>query len=403
MPLLTNEEFWTIRRITVVLIFVVMVAFTPRAARVRASALTAEAGATTAVFQGDTLDDLARLLRPLTFSASAASGRTQTLYLRDAVYAGSVDGQARILTLWLTTDTSDQTEILAHADGSKPLSAVAQALQQGTLSNVVFALLPVQAAWSNWTLTVSRAGDAVVAGPPGLSTDIQSAIANSSTVVVSVDSRSVGVPVGYGLTKATGWASWFDSGQIIIRMVPLPIGVAPTLRPDITALGGKAGLLVGDGFLNNVFSNEHVNRIWVTSQAQKEYRIRDLRFTAHQSSLLLSANLLDVPTPAMVSLQAALSGSDLKPSNVSGTVDCKTLSISDCLQLESNVNVATIALNLKLQSQNQPVRPTDIQQLGNFYIGSKALHGIARIDDMQSVQGAAVLIGTFRFQGGFLR
>lgn len=402
MPLLTKRKFWIVRWIALFLILASILGSTFRPLSVGASAITAEPGAITAVFQGDTLDDLARLLRPLTLSATAASGTRRTLYLRDAVYAGSVDGKARLLTLWLTANTSDQTQVLAHADGSKPLSSVVQALQRESLSNVVFALMPVQAAWGDWTLTVSRAGDAVVAGPSAVSADIRSAIANSSTVLSSVDSRSVGIPVGYGLTKATGWAAWFDSGQVIIRMVPLPIGPAPASRPDITALGGKSGLLVGSGFLNNVFANEHANRIWITSQAQKVYRIRDLRFNAQQSSLLLSANLLDVPIPAMVTLQAALSGSDLKPATVTGKVDCRSLAVSDCLQLEAAVNIGTTALTLKLQNQNQPLRPLDVQQLGNFYVGSKPLHGIARIDDTQSVEGAVILFGAFRFQGGFL-
>jgi len=211
----------------------------------------------------------------------------------------------------------------------------------------------------------------------------------------------VTIPIGYDETKATAWTPWFDSDQVVIRIAGIPVGAIAT-RPDIGILGGKAGLLVGDGFLNNIFSNEYKNRIWAAPANQDVYRVRDIRLTAQPQTLLVAGNLMDVPAPAMVALQATLSGDDLKPSKIGGTVDCRTLPIGSCLALQTKINVGTVAITTKLVNQGQPVRPDGVQSLGNFSIGSKSLHGVSRIDQMQSAQGTVVFLGVFRFQGGRL-
>jgi hypothetical protein len=73
------------------------------------------------------------------------------------------------------------------------------------------------------------------------------------------------------------------------------------------------------------------------------------------------------------------------------------------LSLQARINLATIALTVNATSNAQPVRPDGIQPLGNFFVGQKALHGVARIDRMRVTTGAAILETVFRFQGGHLR
>jgi hypothetical protein len=362
----------------------------------------AESGSAVAVFRDDTLDDLARLIRPLNISALADSGSTVHLYLRDAIYAGAVGGRAQLVTLWVTSDTNDKGYLLAHGDSARKLSDIAAALAQNPLAPSAFVLLRVEAVWKEWTLTISRIGDPVVNAAPGAISDLSTAIRNSSPTLALVDTRSVAIPIGYGLTKLTGMASWFDSDQVVVSIVPVPFDPSLPSRPDVLSLHGKAGLIVGQGFLNDVFSRELGDRIWVTSVAGKTYRVRDLRFAAQSQTLFLSSNLLDVPDPATVVVSATLSGDDLKPTKITGSVDCKTLEVGKCLSLEGEVNVATAALTLKLTNQQKPLRPDGIQQLGNFSIGTKSLYGITRIDDMQAAQGTIVLFSVFRFQGGSL-
>jgi len=157
--------------------------FFPRG-RVRANPPpdASDPNAAIAVFRGDTLDDLARLLRPLMMSSTASSGAKITLYLRDAVYAGAVNGEARLITLWLTADTNDSTAVLTHSDTANPLATIADRLAQGSLSGSAFVLIPAKVGWQDWTMSVSPAGDAVVRAPSG-GADIQSAVSNATSAL----------------------------------------------------------------------------------------------------------------------------------------------------------------------------------------------------------------------------
>lgn len=132
-----------------------------------------------AVFRGDTLNDLTRLLRPMSFSVS---GNTR-LYLRDAIYAGAVNGRARVLTVWLTQDSSDNSLLLTAGDAAKQLGAVADTLAQGPLAGSTFAVLPVEVVWQDWAVITSRAGVALVKGPPATSAQLRSAISSAPTVL----------------------------------------------------------------------------------------------------------------------------------------------------------------------------------------------------------------------------
>lgn len=374
------------------------------------SASVGDRAATVAVFHGDTLDDLARLLKPLSFSAG-----TITFHLRDALYKGSADGQAQLLTVWLPSDSMDETFLLGHSDASKSPAEVADALASGALKgSSLFLVLPVQVSWRDWKLYVSRTDDAALRGSEKTD-ELVSAISLAPSILAETDTRTIAIPVGYGRTKATAWTPWFESDRVVIRMALAPSSTLPA-RPDVKPLDGKAGLLVGDDFLNHVFSNEYRDDIWARTLNGEIYRIRDVRVSTVTSlstaapectstqnqTLLVCANLLDVPSPATVVLSTTFGGDDLKALKVSGDVNCKTLPARDCLKLQGRINVATISLTMSAKAQNQPARPDGVQPLGNFTIGSKPLHGIAQIDRMSATSGGTVLTAIFRFQGGHI-
>jgi len=64
-----------------------------------------------ALFKGDSLDSLARSLRPLNFTVNTTPF-TQ-LRLRDAIYVGAEGGQAKLTSVWITQTDNDDTPILS--------------------------------------------------------------------------------------------------------------------------------------------------------------------------------------------------------------------------------------------------------------------------------------------------
>ena len=264
-----------------------------RRVKAQPSPPAADAGAAIAVFQGDTLDDLARLLRPLSIQSNQGSSITG-LYLADAIFAGSTNGVAQILSVWLTTDQPQSSLLLRHQDASRKIEDVANDLAQGSLKNTPFALLPLAVSWQNWNLTVLQNGTAAIRASANSTSAIQAVISAEQSPLRTTDTRSVTVPIGYGQTKPTTWTPFFDPNQVVIKMIPTGVGAGQVAKPDVTALKGKAGMQIGDAFFNNVLKNEYKNRVWSMTLNTDSYRASDVSVSAQPNVLTLTATVMDL-------------------------------------------------------------------------------------------------------------
>jgi hypothetical protein len=356
-----------------------------------------------AVFRGDTLHDLARLLRPVNYWVPSNQPGNTSLKLRDAIYVGADNGKARLLSVWLTQDSSDDSLLLSAGDAEKRPSDVADSLAQGPMMGLTFAVIPLEVSWQNWTLTVSRSGESIVKGPPAASTQLQKAISGASSVIMQTNTRAVAVPIGYGQGKTTAWQPWFNAASIVIEIQPVP-GNPSSSQPNIDALNGEAGFIIGDSFLNNVFSNELKDRYFGTKTDQGSYHARDLQFAADVGTLVVSGLYIEQAPPATVRMQAQLTDADFKTTAVKPEkIDCGTLGPLDCAALHVQVDSVGVVLTRKIKAGGgTKLLPEDEQNLGNFSIGSKELNGIARLYHLRAIKGSVVLVSTIRLKGGRL-
>lgn len=390
------------------------------------SLVTADGPTTTvAVFRGETLHNLTRLLRPMTYAVPSGPAGNTTLKLRDAIYIDAVGGRARLLTVWLTHDMAEGTLLFSNSDRSKQPSQVADGLAQGSLRGVTFAVIPVEVTWQDWTLSVSRAGPGVVKGAQGISAKLRSAISSAPALVAQADTRSLRIPIGYGETKQTAWQVWFNVDNVVIQIQPTPAGNPSVSPPDTSALTGKEGFVVGDGLLNHIFSNDFKDRLLGGKFNQKSYLFQDIRFAAQGENRDLKGNVIkkatltatgcyvaekmdcksEDPQATKVIVQADLVGSDLKPQALSVPfIECSRLEGAGCALLKGEFlgGAALLTKNIQSNPSIEPLRPEGVQSLGNFFIGTKPLNGTARIDSMQPIDGAVVVTGVFRFFGGHL-
>jgi hypothetical protein len=230
------------------------------------------------VFRGETLHDLARLLRPMTFTVQTGQSGNTTLILRDAVYVGASNGKARLLTVWITQTVNDNSLLILSDDATKTSDEVAAKLAQNALNNTNFAVIPVEISWENWMLKVSRAGSPVVKGtPPSTANQLRTAISAAPPLITQVDTRSVVIPVALGEIKLTAWQPWFNTDSIVIQIIPVPAS-SPAMSPPITTtLAGKSGAIIGDGFLNHIFSNELKDRTFGGKTEQESFNFQDIK------------------------------------------------------------------------------------------------------------------------------
>src|ERR1700682_2237751 len=355
-----------------------------------------------AVFKNDTLSDMARLLRPLDISIPSAPNGMSVISLRDAIYIGASDGNAHLLTVWLTNSTTENTNLLIPDDATKQLPNVAKRLAADSLSGVSFVVMLVDVGWKDWVLTVSRSGSVLVkATSAAVSTQLQTAILRSSTNLAQANTKSISVPIGYGLTKQTAIQPWFYGDQIVINILPIPAGGPAGSPPDISALNGKAGFLVGQDFFNNVFAYELKDKLFsnqkTESYAEGIYHVQDLESEITDGKLTITGEFTESPSGKPTKLFLDFTGDDLGPTNFGFKMQYPETSEPDFHKI--NMAVLRRKINLLLFSPTK-VRPEGQQTLGNFLICQKQLTGTAVIDNIRSKNGAIALNGVYRFQGG---
>jgi hypothetical protein len=159
---------------------------------------------------------------------------------------------------------------------------------------------------------------------------------------------------------------------------------------------------VGDRFLNNVFSNELKEQLIGTTVDQAGYHAQDLQFAAEPARFIISGLYVEQAPPATVRMQAEFAGVDLLPVRISNSsVNCGTLAPLACAQVRAGVIAAGVLLTNKINPDTK-IRPTAEQNLGNFFIGSKPLSGIARIDRLEAVDGSLVVVCSIRLKGGHI-
>jgi hypothetical protein len=355
----------------------------------------------TAVMRDDALHDLTRLLKPASYSVPTGPTGNQVLFLSDAIYSGATAGKARLLTVWLGQEQTNDSTLLSTSDATKSASDIANELSQGALASKTFAVMPVEVSWQNWQLKVARVGNSATKGP--LADQLLTAINDTSPTIRQVDTRSITIPIGFGLSKPTTWQPWFNPDSVVIEIKPIPIGSVSSSPPDITSLAGRAGFIVGDDFLNNVFSNELKDQFVGTKVGQDSYHAQDLRFAAATGKFVVSGQYVEQPPPAVVRLQAEFGGADLVAERIQlERVDCGTLQPLACAQLKAQVIATGVILTNKIKP-NTSIRPPDEQNLGNFFIGSKPLSGIARVDQLQAVDGSVVVVCRMSVRGGHVK
>ena len=88
----------------------------------------------------------------MSFTVSTVGAGSNTLSLRDAVYVGSSGGRARLLTVWLTQDSGDNSLLLSSGDSTKQPREVADMLARRSLAGSTFAVIPVEIGWQDWVL-----------------------------------------------------------------------------------------------------------------------------------------------------------------------------------------------------------------------------------------------------------
>jgi hypothetical protein len=305
------------------------------------------------------------------------------------------------LSVWVPGPASDETPLLTRLDASKSPVQIADSLAQQALQGQTFFVLPLGLSWKEWKLEILRNGDPVIRG--AASDAIRATIASAPATLSQVDTTSITIPIGYGLVKPTAWVPWFEPDQILITMALAPSAGFAATKPQITALQSQPGMIVGDGFLNDALSKELRDRIWGASANSSQYKVNNVRSLASAHKVQLTGNLLNVPSPAVVTIQAEFGGDDLKPVSVSGVVDCKGLRAQSCLELRARVALGSAGLTARARTQNQLVRPDEVQNLGNFYVGRKPLNGVCHINRIHSTSGAIVVTALFRLYGGHLR
>jgi len=354
---------------------------------------TADPSAVVVAFKGDSLHDLARLLRPMSFTVSPETDKATTLDLRDAIYAGAVDGRAKLLTVWVAT--REDSPLLSSFDANKPLAEVASTLAGDQLANATFAVIPVEVGWKDWQLTVVRSGAAVVKGSDASANQLQEAISNSPSLLASTDTRNVSIPVGLGQSAPVAMQPWFEANRVVIQMRLMPTATISTALPDMTGLETEGGLILGVDFLNQIFSTQHKDLL----VGNNNDHARNFQFSAQADKFTVIADYKEAPAPITAKLAAVFEGANLAFSRLSTQINCGTPASPECnaFKLELTAKAAIVMLK-----RGQPLQPTDAQTLGNFNIGTKVLNGTSRFSRIQSTNGAVVLPGVFRLRGGTL-
>lgn len=364
------------------------------------------------VFRGETLHDLARLLRPMSFKVQSGS---TTLNLRDAVYVGVSNGKARLLTVWVTQTVNDDSPLIPASDVTKTADEVATGLAQNALKNITFAVFPVDVSWENWTLKVSRAGSPVVKGTPATANQLKTAISAAPSLIAQVDTRSIDVPVGVGKTKLTAWQPWFSADNVAIQITPVPANNPAGSAPDISSLESNSGFIIGDEFINHIMMNEFKDRKFGGKTQGESFNFDGIKVSAQgekqdgsgnvveNGKLVVSGNYVERPANTDVRIRFELTGPDLKPSQISAEkIECP----ASCAALRLKINGGILTINNELKKQDNPkvtpIRPEGVKTLGNFFIGGKAINGTGKITQIKPVNGNVVLAGEFRLFGGHL-
>lgn len=346
------------------------------------------------VFRNETLNDLARLLKPM--KIVSRFGKNE-LYLQDAAYTGASDGRAKLITLWLSKPLLDSTTILPADIQNKTIEDIADELLKGKMANLTFAIVPVEIDWRDWTLLVSRDGTGIVRGSESIR--FQRIISTSSNLISKVDTRSVNIPIGYNQEKMASMQPWFETDQIIIEIKPLSDNTVSTSRPNIDELNRNAGVLLGTGFLNDIYFSDFKERIFTIGKNDSTTQLKSINIKSSSGGRVLVSGSIIVPPPATVKFQAVFDGEDIKFLGIAPTeVDCGSFSSLECIQLKLKYNAASLGVTGKFK--NTILRNDEIQTLGNFYIGSKLLSGIAKIDKILGADGKLVLLGNVRLNGG---
>lgn len=364
---------------------------------------------TVAVFKNETLSDISRLLRPLDVSVPSAPSGITRISLRDAIYLGATNGNANLLTVWLTNSTTDNSSLLRPDDATKQLSDVSERLSRESLSGATFVVMPVTVIWKDWKLTISRTGSFVVKGTSNsISTQLQNAILKTSTTLVEANTTSVGIPVSFGLTKQTSMQPWFYNDQIIIKMLPLPAGTPADAPPDISALNGKSGFIIGQDFLNNVFAFEYKDKLLGNEKtigiAEGEYHVQDLELLVTDGKLTVTGYLTESPpsNPTKVSLE--FTGNDIGPTkffyNIPDIPEISPELSKIHEDWDLKLSFAKSVINNVRLKPFQPLRPSEQLNLGDFLIGQKHVSGSTTLENIAAKNGAIVVTGIYRFQGG---
>jgi hypothetical protein len=347
-----------------------------------------------ASFRNETMSDLARLLRPMSISFASPS-EVKSVYLRDAVYAGAHQGKGQLLTIWVVDNTSDETPLLLPSDLGKQPAIVADRLARGALSGKTFAVLNLEADWKEWLLTLSRVGDFATRGPVKTAQQVNAALSIAPSLITTVDTHSVGIPLSSGLMKDVSMQPWFYDDHICIRMVPVPAGSPSITDPDVSVLRDKSGFVVGQDFINNAFSVEFRDKVFgnrkIGDVQENTYHVQTLRVTLSQEGkLTLVGHLAESSQGDPTELSLDFTGDDIRPTFFDFT---QTHNVQLLLKLA--------ALKVRLNGSTAPtLRPEGPQPLGEFVVGHKPLSGTALIEKIGAGNGAIVVSGVFRFRAG---
>ncbi|MGB7208431.1 MAG: hypothetical protein WBD27_07215 [Pyrinomonadaceae bacterium] len=345
------------------------------------------------VFRDETLNDLARLLKPMKITSALG----KDIYLQDAAYIGSSNGRAKIITFWLSKTTIDSTTILPADITNKPIQTIADELLKGKMADSTFAIIPVEIEWKDWILSVSRNGTGIVSGSE--SNRFQRIISTSPTLISKVNTRSINFPIGYNQEKMASMQPWFETDQIIIEIKPSSDNAISTSRPNIDELNRKAGVLLGTGFLNDIYFSDFKERIFTIGKNDSTSRLKSINIKSSSGGRVLVSGSIDVPPPATVKFQAFFDGEDIKFLGITPTdINCGSFSSMQCLQL--NLKYKAGALGVTGKFKNTMLRNDEVQTIGNFYIGAKSLSGTAKIDKVLGGDGKLILFGKVRLNGG---
>jgi hypothetical protein len=349
------------------------------------------------VFRDETLNDLARLLKPMKISGVFTSDAVgKDIYLQDAVYIGATNGRAKLITIWVSKEISDSTTFLPSDVGAKSIQSVADNLSKDKLSNTTFAIIPVEMDWKDWTLSISRSGTAVVRGKDTVG--FQTVISTSPTLISKVETQSINIPIGYNQEKKTSMQPWFETDQIIIEIKPEGSKLVSASQPKVDEFDGKTGILAGTGFLNNIYFNDFKERIFNIGKNDSTSQLKNLTIASNLGRVSVTGSII-VPQPSSVRFQAFFEGDDLKFTGITPSeINCGNLNSIQCLQLKLKYKAG--ALGVTNQYKNTVLRNEQTQTLGNFYIGSKALNGTAKIDKIQAADGKLLIFGKVRLNGG---